>query len=136
MVFNHEFRRSIHKKLYYYKEGYIRTSSFEYTLDNLSENYVHLTNNCLQKHGNMYGKHEEGNTLPFEKMEEFFNSKYPNLSINFQNNIIPRIKDIIIDCYLATKGELNPKKRKNCFELVGFDFILDEDFHVWLLEVF
>lgn len=30
---------------------------------------------------------------------------------------------------------MNPKERKNCFELFGFDFLLDEDFRLWLLEV-
>ena len=30
---------------------------------------------------------------------------------------------------------MNPGKRKTCFELLGYDFLLDEDFRVWLLEV-
>jgi D-alanine-D-alanine ligase-like ATP-grasp enzyme len=30
---------------------------------------------------------------------------------------------------------MNPNKRKNCFELFGFDFLLDEDFRLWLLEI-
>lgn len=30
---------------------------------------------------------------------------------------------------------MDPNKRKNCFELFGFDFILDEDFNVWMIEV-
>jgi tubulin--tyrosine ligase len=45
------------------------------------------------------------------------------------------MKDIMIDCYLAAKTHLNPNKRKNCFELLGLDFLLDEDFRLWLLEV-
>ena len=51
--------------LYVYKKGYMRTSSDGYSLDN-KNNYVHLTNNCLQKYGDNYGKHEDGNTLGFE----------------------------------------------------------------------
>ena len=30
---------------------------------------------------------------------------------------------------------MNPKKLENCFELMGFDFLIDEDFRVWLIEV-
>jgi hypothetical protein len=30
---------------------------------------------------------------------------------------------------------LNPNNRKDCFELFGFDFLIDEDFRVWLIEV-
>ena len=45
----------------------MRTSSDDYSLSN-KNNYVHLTNNCLQKFGDNYGKHEDGNTLGFEKL--------------------------------------------------------------------
>ena len=46
--------------MFVYKEGYIRTSSHEYKLDNCENQYVHLTNNAVQKHGNGYGKFEDG----------------------------------------------------------------------------
>jgi len=33
------------------------------------------------------------------------------------------------------KKSIDPSKRKNCFELFGFDFIIDEDMNIWLIEV-
>ncbi len=45
------------------------------------------------------------------------------------------MKDLVIDCYLSAINSLNPNKRDNCFELMGFDFMIDEDFRVWLIEV-
>jgi len=54
-----------------YKEGYIRTSSNKYTLEE-HDNYIHLTNNCLQVHGDGYGIHETGNTLRFKTVEDYF----------------------------------------------------------------
>lgn len=44
------------------------------------------------------------------------------------------MKDIAIDVFLASKSKLNPNKRRNCFELLGFDFMIDEDFRTWLIE--
>lgn len=44
------------------------------------------------------------------------------------------MKDISIDVFLSGKNNLNPHKRKNSFELLGFDFMIDEDFRVWLIE--
>ena len=42
---------------------------------------------------------------------------------------------MIIDTYLATKDQLNPTNWKSVFELFGYDFMIDEDFWVWLVEV-
>jgi tubulin--tyrosine ligase len=30
---------------------------------------------------------------------------------------------------------MNPNKIKSCFELFGFDFMIDVDFRTWLIEV-
>jgi hypothetical protein len=30
---------------------------------------------------------------------------------------------------------LNPNKRKNVFEVFGYDFLIDEDFRLWLIEI-
>ncbi len=124
-------------ELFYYRFGYIRTSSYEYSLDSSESSsngkYVHLTNNCLQQFGKEYGKYEDGNTIGFHQFITYLNTHHP--TINFEKDIVPRMKDIIIDTYLAAKDSINPRKRKNCFELLGYDFLIDEDFKVWLLEV-
>ena len=57
------------------------------------------------------------------------------MNVDFDRDIIPRIKDLVIDCYVAAMNQLNPARRENCFELMGFDFLIDEDFRVWLIEV-
>jgi hypothetical protein len=44
------------------------------------------------------------------------------------------MKDVIIDIFLSVKDDLNKNKRENAFELFGFDFMIDEDFRVWLIE--
>jgi len=32
------------------------------------------------------------------------------------------------------RKKLNPNRHKQCFELFGFDYIIDEDFNVFLIE--
>lgn len=45
------------------------------------------------------------------------------------------MKDIAIDTIISVKSELNKKQRRFCYELLGYDYLIDEDFRLWLLEV-
>ena len=58
-------------KGYWYKEGYIRTSSSEYTLEDVEDEMVHLTNDAIQKKGAQYGKHEDSNKMSYEGFGQY-----------------------------------------------------------------
>lgn len=57
--------------LFYFKEWYIRLSSEKFVLneDQIENQYVHLTNNAVQKYSANYGKHESGNILPWHVLK-------------------------------------------------------------------
>jgi hypothetical protein len=117
------------REVFFYNDGYIRTSSFEYNLDERL-NFVHLTNHCLQQLNEKYGMFEDGNTLSFEELENFLNEKGI-----FDAHFLPRMKDLVIDCVLSSKKNILKEKNSGNFELLGFDFLIDEDFRVWLIEI-
>ena len=68
-------------------------------------------------------------------MQRYLDEHYGQYQLNVEDLLLPRIKDIIIDTFLCVKKKMNYNNRGNCFELFGFDFLLDEDFRVWLIEV-
>lgn len=39
------------------------------------------------------------------------------------------------DTFRAVYGRIDPGRVRNCFELFGYDFMIDEDFKVYLIEV-
>jgi len=53
-------------KGYFYEEGYLRTSSSEFSLYDLSDLFVHLTNDAIQKKNEDYGKFENGNKISYD----------------------------------------------------------------------
>ena len=124
--------------IFFYKDGYIRTSSENYDLSS-TENYIHLTNNCLQIHGANYSKHEKGNTVSFDAFKEYLANDYNKSSIkpDLERDFIPRMKDLIIDTIMSIKSAIiAPNKTKGAnFELLGYDFMIDEDMRTWLIEV-
>jgi hypothetical protein len=80
-----------------------------------------------------YGTHEEGNTLSYQDFQQFLDEEYKDVS--FQEHLLPRMKDLIIDSILSVKGLINPSRIQPAFELFGYDFMIDEDFRVWLIEI-
>lgn len=52
-------------KGYWYKQGYVRTTSSEYTLK-ISSGGVHLTNDAVQKTLPDYGRYEKGNKITYQ----------------------------------------------------------------------
>ena len=45
------------------------------------------------------------------------------------------MKNIIVKSLLSARRKIDPNRRKHCFELFGYDFIVDTDFNLWLIEV-
>ena len=45
------------------------------------------------------------------------------------------MKSLIINSFHSVRRTIDPHRRKYIFELFGYDFILDEDFNTWLIEV-
>lgn len=120
---------------YFYTEGYIRTSCKEFSLKNLENKYIHLTNDAVQKHSEDYGKFEPANKLSYSEFQNYVNQSNPKLTFNFEKDILMKIKEIVQNSFYSVAEKIDPHKRLHCFELFGFDFMVDEDFHVWLIEV-
>lgn len=55
------------KKLrgYWYQDGYIRTASYQWSLEDIADNEIHLTNDAIQKYSSSYGRYEPGNKLTY-----------------------------------------------------------------------
>lgn len=50
-------------------------------------------------------------------------------------HIVPQMKKLIVDTFRATCFKLDPKRLLNSFEIFGYDFMIDEDFKLSLIEV-
>ena len=73
--------------------------------------------------------------MPFSEFQNYLNENFGEHNLQFEKDFLMRMKDIAIDCFLSAKSSMNPSKRRNSFEFFGFDFMIDEDFRVWLIEV-
>ena len=115
--------------LYLFKEGHFKATSLPYDV-NSKDSYVHLTNYSVQKYNENFAKYETGNEISFQDFENSVNNK-----INVKKDLLPKVKEIIIYSMKSVAGKINKAERKICFEIFGYDFIFDENFVPYLLEV-
>ena len=120
---------------YFYLDGYLRTTSKEYNCKEISNPFIHLTNDAIQKHSAEYGKFENGNKLSYREFQRYLDHHFPDKKVNFTLNILPQIKEIVKDTMKASFLKIDKNKRMHCMEIFGYDFMIDRDFKPWLIEV-
>ena len=119
-------------EIYIFKEGHLKASSIKYNPDS-KDLFVHLTNYSVQKHNIYFSKIEIGNEIPFSEFQNELDRK--KTGKNFRKDIYPKIVRIIRLTGGAAFGKMNFMNIKNCFEIFGYDFILDENYRPYLLEI-
>jgi hypothetical protein len=117
---------------YYYHEGYIRTASYEFDLDDIYDKEVHLTNDAVQKYAEDYGLYENGNKISYAEFAKYLDNRY---GVSFKAEIFPQIRELVTDTFRAVAHKLDCARRLHGFEVFGYDFMIDQNFKVWLIEV-
>lgn len=118
---------------YWYTDGYLRTSSREFTLKNVSNRYVHLTNDAVQKKLDDYGKFESGNKLSYHEFQKYLDSQ--GIKCDFVKDVTTKMRQLVQDSMRAVSRKVDPHRKHASFEIFGYDFMIDEDLNTWLIEV-
>ncbi|XP_008498193.2 probable tubulin polyglutamylase TTLL2 isoform X1 [Calypte anna] len=117
--------------IYTYEEGLVRFATEKFDLDSLDNVYAHLTNTSINKYGLSYKKYKEGIGCGCKWTFSKFRSYLRIFGVD-DRLLWQKIHHIVILTLLAvTPLPAAP----NCFELFGFDVLIDDKFKPWLLEV-
>ncbi|GMH72943.1 hypothetical protein TL16_g06050 [Triparma laevis f. inornata] len=123
---------------YMYDEFYVRTSGVAYNVGRkgLKNPMMHLTNDAIQKKVKAnYGKHEDANKLSMKQFGEYL-AEHSGVAGDYIETVMrPQIQGMVRVAARGVEKKVNPKGRKHGFELMGWDFMIDESLKPWLLEV-
>ena len=131
-------------KMYSYKEGMVRFATEEYTLDknHLSELYRHLTNVYInEKNKKDYKKAHNADTMEGSKWSLTVYENYCNNNNIDYKYIRKQMGDIAIKSILSVLEQFldkineNGTQDRNHFKLLGFDYLVDDNLKVHLLEI-
>jgi len=126
-------------RIYIYEEGLVRFATSSYDLNNPENRFGHLTNYSLNKFApNFQDLQEDGKGYKWtiSALKEFL-LKY---KVDW-DKIWNSIKDIVIKTMISIESTMTAgvnmfvPYRNNCFELLGFDILLDDSLRAWLIEV-
>lgn len=79
---------------------------------------------------------EPGNKLSFNELQRYL-STLPNVgkNLDFFSTIYPRMRSIATDAIKSVFLNLDRSRLRDNFEIFGLDFMLDNTFKPWLIEV-
>ncbi|XP_048470384.1 tubulin polyglutamylase ttll6-like [Rhincodon typus] len=130
-------------RIYFYDEGLIRFATTKYsepTDRNVEDICMHLTNYSINKHSKNFVRDENKGS---KRKLSFFNKYMENNAYDLER-LWSSIEDVIIKTILAAYPVLkhnyltcfpNHISGSACFEILGFDILLDQSLKPWLLEV-
>ncbi|KAM7404359.1 hypothetical protein PAMP_011712 [Pampus punctatissimus] len=120
----------------FFRHGYVRLTCdlYDPRSNNLS---AHLTNQYMQKKNPLYSQLKEDTVWSMESFNAYVNDRFRVAKGLPRDWVLgafaKRMQQIMTQCFLAVKSKL--VCRLGFFDLIGCDFMVDEDFKVWLLEM-
>ena len=115
-----------------YEEGFARLSNLPFSNDNIGNRLIHLTNAAIQnkisKKSDTCEKIFGGSKISLELLKQKLSRK----GVNFES-IWSQTKEIILKSLVACQYDI--PYCPSCFELFGYDIIIDSNLKCWLLEI-
>jgi len=130
-------------RIYLFQDGLVRFASVQYKTNSatLEDRYMHLTNYSVNKTSSTYTHNEDAGQCQGSKWTIKALWGYLKAQGCDTAALWSRIADLVIKTVVSGESDIvcrtrrNVRSRYTCHELFGFDVILDEKLHPWLLEV-
>lgn len=117
--------------VYIYRSGFARFSISKYcnSISNLDNSFMHLTNAAIQKNADEYCR-ENDLKWNLRSLKLYFVNKFGEKKCN---QMFEHMQKVIIQSLLSVQHLII--NDKHCFELYGYDIMIDDSLKVWLIEV-
>ncbi|XP_013886987.1 putative tubulin polyglutamylase TTLL9 [Austrofundulus limnaeus] len=116
-------------KAWLYRDGFARVSGTRFSLSTIKDKYMHLTNVSVQKTAPDYNP-EKGCKWQLQQLRRYLTAKHGREMVE---TLFKEMDNLFVRSLQSVqKAIINDK---HCFELYGYDILLDQNLKPWLIEV-
>ena len=118
-------------KVYQYRRGFARFTNSRYSSDiqDIYDDFMHLTNVAVQKTAENYDD-RTGNKMELQALKIYLMTIYGQERVDA---LFWEMQMVILRSLLAVQHVMI--NDKHCFEVYGYDLMIDQDLKPWLIEV-
>ena len=116
-----------------FRGGYVRLSLSEFSLEDVGDRFVHLTNAAVQKKHPEYKERGDEAIKSMRDLQLLLEEEGSVPAGWVDNTLTPQLQRIAQHVCAAAQAKF--VRRRGQFELLGLDFMVDEDLTPWLIEV-
>ena len=118
-------------KVYQYRRGFARFTNSRYSsdTDDIYNDFMHLTNVAVQKTAENYDD-RTGNKMELQALKMYLMTLYGQERVDA---LFWEMQMVILRSLLAVSHVMI--NDRHCFEMYGYDLLIDEDLKPWLVEV-
>ncbi|RUS81101.1 hypothetical protein EGW08_011141 [Elysia chlorotica] len=116
-------------KVWLYRSGFARFANTRYSLDSIDDNYIHLTNVAIQKTAPDYDP-EKGCKWSTQQLRKYLTAKHGQSKVSTLFQQMSNI--LVLSLQSCQRVIINDK---HCFELYGYDILIDSNLKPWLIEI-
>ncbi|VDN96802.1 unnamed protein product [Rodentolepis nana] len=116
-------------KAWVYRDGFARLSNVGFSMNSINNQYVHLTNVAIQKTSPDYNA-AMGCKWSICRLRRYLIAKHGNEKVK---QLFREIDKIFLMSLLSVQKVMISDK--HCFELYGYDILVDDNLKPWLLEI-
>eukprot|EP00727_Mastigamoeba_balamuthi_P000009 m51a1_g10004 putative tubulin tyrosine ligase (412) ;mRNA; f:85821-87412 len=113
--------------VYLYRTGFARFTHHRFSLSDIGNTFVHLTNVAIQKNSDAYTGHAKWETTNLRKFVT------ASRGVAAAEKLFLDIQDVLLNALLAVQRVII--QDKHCYELYGYDILIDDNLKPWIIEV-
>ena len=115
-------------KAWLYRDGFARFTNVRYSLNSIDDQYIHLTNVAIQKQAPDYDP--DGLKWSLQQLRMYLTAKH---GVSVVQELFRLMDEIFIRSLQSVQRVMI--NDKHCFELYGYDILIDADLKPWLCEI-